>query len=93
MRYAAVRLVEEMCKGEPYEIQAAGELEKVDTISGEELYQYYRKVLQEDEMDVYVIGDIDTNEVENLFSTFVLSERNGQRKQTISINKLLKYVK
>lgn len=83
MRYAAVRLVEEMCKGEPYEIQAAGELEKVDTISGEELYQYYRKVLQEDEMDVYVIGDIDTNEVENLFSTFVLSERNGQRKQTI----------
>jgi predicted Zn-dependent peptidase len=64
MRYASVRLTEEMCKGEPYALFVHGEEERVDGISGESLYQYYEKALAEDELDLYIIGDIGQAEAE-----------------------------
>lgn len=66
MRYSSVRLVEEMCKGEPYALEANGEKESIDPITPESLYQYYKTALNEDELDLYVIGDVDENEVEEL---------------------------
>ena len=37
------------------------EKESVASITNESLYQYYQKVLAEDEMDLYIIGDISEN--------------------------------
>ena len=51
MRYANERLIEEMCKVEPYRLSANGKKESVMSITNESLYQYYQKVLAEDEMD------------------------------------------
>ncbi len=42
MRYASVRLVEEMCKGEPYALYAHGEHDEVDKLR-RSLYDYYVK--------------------------------------------------
>ncbi|MFC0296771.1 EF-P 5-aminopentanol modification-associated protein YfmF [Geobacillus jurassicus] len=58
MRYANMRLVQEMCKGEPYALSPNGELEDVDAITPEGLYRYYERALAEDELDLYVIGDV-----------------------------------
>lgn len=58
MRYANLRLVEEMCKGEPYALHTDGQLEDVDHITPENLFDYYQKALQEDEIDLYIIGSI-----------------------------------
>lgn len=66
MRFSNVRLLEEMCKGEPYALQVNGEAEDVDAISPENLFAYYQKVFQEDEMDLYVIGDVKEEEVKKL---------------------------
>lgn len=63
MRYASMRLVQEMCKGEPYALSPNGELEDVDTITAERLYRYYEQALAEDELDLYVIGDVDEEAV------------------------------
>ncbi|PLR77701.1 peptidase M16 [Bacillus sp. V3-13] len=63
MRYSNFRLVEEMCKGEPYAIPVNGELEKVGDINAENLYHYYERAFSEDELDLYVIGDIVEDEV------------------------------
>ncbi len=59
MRYSATRLVEEMCKNEPYALEASGNLQDLETITPESLFAYYKKMLSEDEIDLYVIGDID----------------------------------
>ena len=76
MRYANLRLVEEMCKGEPYAIPVYGLLEKVDSITPESLFAYYKRVLKEDEFDLYVVGDIDVDEVTRLCDEqFPLEER------------------
>lgn len=66
MRYSNVRLLEEMCKGEPYALQVNGEAADVETITAENLYEYYRRAFLEDEMDLYVIGDVKEDEVKNL---------------------------
>ncbi|MDF9762334.1 MULTISPECIES: EF-P 5-aminopentanol modification-associated protein YfmF [Peribacillus] len=76
MRYSATRLVEEMCKNEPYALEASGNLQDLETITPESLFAYYKKMLTEDEIDLYVIGDIDESEVGALADKYVsLKER------------------
>ncbi|MFY0780384.1 pitrilysin family protein [Peribacillus simplex] len=76
MRYSATRLVEEMCKNEPYALEASGNIQDLETITPESLFAYYKKILTEDEIDLYVIGDIDEAEVEALADKYVsLKER------------------
>ncbi|WP_121609200.1 EF-P 5-aminopentanol modification-associated protein YfmF [Mesobacillus foraminis] len=64
MRYSSFRLVQEMCSGEPYALHANGELDQVDDISEVSLFEYYQKAFAEDELDLYVIGDVSPEEVE-----------------------------
>lgn len=75
MRYANERLIEEMCKVEPYRLSANGKKESVMSITSESLYQYYQKVLAEDEMDLYIIGDISENAVDLVSKYFSISTR------------------
>lgn len=76
MRFSATRLVEEMCKNEPYALEASGNLQDLETITPESLFAYYKKMLSEDEIDLYVIGDIDESEVAALADKYVsLQER------------------
>ncbi|TKH03059.1 insulinase family protein [Peribacillus simplex] len=76
MRYSATRLVEEMCKNEPYALEASGNLQDLETMTPESLFAYYKKMLAEDEIDLYVIGDIDESEVQALADKYVsLQER------------------
>lgn len=63
MKYANVRLVEEMCKGEPYVLNAYGDENKIDKITAESLYQYYKQAFIEDELDMYIIGNVTEEEV------------------------------
>lgn len=80
MRYANERLIEEMCKVEPYRLSANGKKESVSSITNESLYQYYQKVLAEDEMDLYIIGDISENAVDLVSQYFSISARpRGER--------------
>ncbi len=66
MRYSNVRLIEEMCKGEPYALQVNGEAEAVDAITSKDLYDYYKKAFSEDELDLYVVGDVKADEVKEI---------------------------
>lgn len=66
MRYSNFRLVEEMCKGEPYALHVHGQMDAVDQISAEGLFEYYERAFSEDEIDLYVIGDVNESEVETL---------------------------
>ena len=71
MRYSNVRLIQEMCKDEPYALYVHGNLEDVDAITEQNLYEYYKRALAEDELDLYVVGDVDSEEVTNIGSRFI----------------------
>ncbi|WP_042456476.1 EF-P 5-aminopentanol modification-associated protein YfmF [Neobacillus dielmonensis] len=81
MRYSNVRLIEEMCKGEPYALQVNGEAEDVEAITPENLYEYYQHAFSEDEMDLYVVGDVKEEEVKS-FASELLKFENRTPKDT-----------
>jgi predicted Zn-dependent peptidase len=81
MRYSNVRLLEEMCKEEPYALQVNGEAEDVDPITPKRLYEYYQQVFLEDEMDLYVIGDVKEEEVKKFASELLHFENRAPKRQ------------
>ncbi|WP_040205046.1 EF-P 5-aminopentanol modification-associated protein YfmF [Neobacillus jeddahensis] len=80
MRYSNVRLIEEMCKGEPYALQVNGEADEVDAITPEILYEYFKKAFLEDEMDLYVIGDVKADEVREIAEELLRFENRAPMK-------------
>ncbi len=79
MRYATYRVTEEMCKDEPYSLYVHGELNQVDGITQSSLYEYYERALNEDELDLYIVGDIDKAEVESYCDELRFAQRSPQR--------------
>ncbi|GAE24321.1 Zinc protease [Halalkalibacter wakoensis JCM 9140] len=61
MRYANVRVTEEMCKGEPFALTAFGTEEEVDGITAQSLYSYYEQLLTNNLFDLYIVGAFDEN--------------------------------
>jgi predicted Zn-dependent peptidase len=89
MKYSNNRLIEEMCKEEPYSLHVHGKESEVDSISGKDLYDYYKKALAEDELSLYIIGDIEEQEVEQMVNEkFTFSSRAPQaveKKQPVQV--------
>ncbi|WP_047984821.1 EF-P 5-aminopentanol modification-associated protein YfmF [Ornithinibacillus californiensis] len=69
MKYANMRLIDEMCEGEVYQTHVSGYEEDLDNISASDLYDYYTTLLKEDQVDVYVLGDVSTTEIEETIAT------------------------
>ncbi|WP_027963247.1 EF-P 5-aminopentanol modification-associated protein YfmF [Halalkalibacillus halophilus] len=65
MQYANMRLIDEMCKEEPFGIHAHGYLDDLEKVTPKTLFESYQKMLHEDRLDVFVVGDIDATHVEN----------------------------
>lgn len=79
MKYSSIRLIEEMCKGEPYAIEVNGFIDQVDAITPSILYDYFMHAIETDEIDVYVVGDVDPEQVDELCGNYIrLSDRKPQ---------------
>ncbi|MCB5235430.1 MULTISPECIES: EF-P 5-aminopentanol modification-associated protein YfmF [Niallia] len=64
MRYSNQRVIDVMCEDEPYALSVYGEKDEVDSITPQSLYSYYKKALTEDQIDLYMVGDIQEEEVD-----------------------------
>ncbi|KMY53674.1 zinc protease [Bacillus sp. FJAT-27231] len=84
MRFASARLLEEMYKGDPYALQANGEIDAVDEINETDLYKYYEQAFSEDEMDLYIVGDVEAGQVEKIADRlFQFNSRTPRSPQTV----------
>lgn len=93
MRYSNARLIEEMCKEEPYRLQVNGEADEVDPITSESLYEYFLKAFKEDELDLYVIGDVQEEEVKKLSSELLHFENRAPQRASAQSDKGVDKVK
>lgn len=76
MMYANMRLIDEMCKGEAYALHIHGYTEDLNIMTAEELFKYYKKVLTDDQLDIYVLGDFDKDSMQHkIEKTFMTTER------------------
>jgi predicted Zn-dependent peptidase len=80
IRYAAQRMVEEMCKGEPYALFTHGRLADLEQLGATELYTYYQDVIQTCPIDLYCVGNVSTEQVVELLRDRLASQVTGQRK-------------
>ena len=61
--YATERCLAEMCTGERFGVFRLGKIEDYDKINPTELYQYYKQLLACNPVDIYVVGDLNKQEV------------------------------
>jgi len=57
--YSEVRMWEEMDKDSPIAIRSVGYLDTIDEITPQNLYDYYKSIINNDYIDIFVVGDID----------------------------------
>lgn len=80
-RYASMKLVEVMYGDDPYALPAGGLLQAVDPIEPASLYDYYKRILAEDTIDIFVIGDVKAEEAaEKIKSHLPFNERSAASK-------------
>ncbi|MDN4523390.1 EF-P 5-aminopentanol modification-associated protein YfmF [Fictibacillus fluitans] len=88
MRYANKRLIEEMFEEEPYRFNVYGNEQEVDQITPETLYDYYQKVIKEDEIHLYAVGDVSKDALQELAKKhFVFPADRMEPKRTSSAGK------
>lgn len=68
-KFAYLLLMEKM-KNKEYMYNTFGYIEDLEDIDGEKLYKYYRKVLDEDQIDIFVLGDFSSSEMKELFREY-----------------------
>ncbi|WP_432409448.1 EF-P 5-aminopentanol modification-associated protein YfmF [Wukongibacter sp. M2B1] len=67
MRFAVDRCVEEMCSDESYSIYEYGSIDELDKIDEKELYKHFEEVISNSPIDIFIVGDVEENEIGSLF--------------------------
>lgn len=89
-KYSIVRMLEIMDDESPISYRGCGYLEDISNITQENLYDYYQDMINNDLVDVYVLGDIDYKKIENYFrNNFKVKSLKKENKELIcTFNKL-----
>ena len=58
-RYAYERCIEEMYKNQPYGLYKYGYIEELEKIDNKNLYEYYKKMIKENKIDIFISGKIE----------------------------------
>lgn len=64
--YSNLRLLEEMAKNKSLSFNPIGYGEDLKEITSHELYKYYQKMLKSDLIDIFIIGDLQNDEIKNM---------------------------
>nr|WP_088839254.1 pitrilysin family protein [Listeria sp. ILCC792] len=75
IRYANMRLIEEMFADDVFQYPAAGILSELEGITAENLYSYYQEFLREDTIELFICGNLSRDEVAPFVKKLGFSER------------------
>jgi len=67
-KYSLIKMLEHMGHGEPYSYIGYGYIEDLEKITPSKLYEYYKDVLKSDKVDIFIIGDVNADEVLELIN-------------------------
>ena len=66
--YARVRMLEELEKDSYISYRGYGYIEDLEKLDNKYLYDYYKSVLENDIVDIFVIGDVNSSQIEKLIN-------------------------
>ena len=85
-RYAFDRCIEEMYKEQPYGLYKYGYIEDLEKITAQDLYEYYKKMISECKIDIFVSGNID--EIETIVNQNENVQKLQDREPSYKVNKI-----
>lgn len=95
-RYAQQRISQIIRPNHPASISSNGTIETVKNVTAESLKKTYESMIQEDIIDIYVVGDVDVDEIENKLRNalpFKNRERKTNKNQYENVTAQKDYVK
>lgn len=69
IKYSLFKLLE-TTENMPYSYNSYGYKEDLDKITNEDIKKYYDSVITDDIVDVFVVGDVDENEIKQIFKEY-----------------------
>lgn len=88
MNYANLRLIDEMCEEETYRLHVHGYEEDLNMITAHDLHDYFQKMLAQDQLDIYVLGDFNQATIEKkIISAMKRPATQNQTKQETVVSK------
>ena len=85
--YSFERCIEEMFKDEAYGLYKFGYIEDLEKITAKNLYKYYKELLQRCKIDIFVSGDFENKNIEQIVQTNKEIEKLNKRTPEYIINK------
>ncbi len=91
-KYALDRCTEEMCKDKPYGLYKFGYVEDLEEINEESLYVYYKELISNSKIDIFISGDFEKNNMMELIKQNKdiegLSQRDAKIAEDVKIEKV-----
>ena len=78
-QYAQIRVVAEMCAGEPFGVDKLGSMEAVEAITPQTLWEGYQTLLNQARMELYYCGSADPERVQAAFHPLLTVLPEGKR--------------
>lgn len=75
-KWANVRLIEEMCDGEEFSVQACGDKDSIKSLTGKTLYEGYKNAMETAKISMYVTDNFNKDEILPLLKN-LLSDKNA----------------
>lgn len=79
-KYALERTIEEMYKGKPYGLYKYGNIEDLEQINSKNLFDYYKSMIQNCKIDIFVSGKIDKENCKKIIEQNKLIKELNKRK-------------
>lgn len=87
LKYALFKLLE-TTKDKPYSYNSYGYLDDLDKINVDNLHDYYKRVITENYVDVFVVGDVDTDKIKEIFKKYFKTNTFKKVKNDIMVSEL-----
>ncbi|MGI5875612.1 MAG: EF-P 5-aminopentanol modification-associated protein YfmF [Dethiobacteria bacterium] len=81
VNYALERCIQEMCAGERFGVYRYGDVERLKSITPRRLYKYYSSLLEENAIDIFVVGEVNEEETLSLVEESFFLPRAREAKQ------------
>ncbi len=74
-RYAYIKLLQHMSKEELISLYDMGIIEELEKITPQQLYKFYQKVIKENQVEIYIMGDITVENVKEYLKPFAFNDK------------------
>lgn len=75
-QYGFYQLLKTMFEDEAMRNPSFGDIQKLEVVTGEEIYQTYKAMLKEDEVHLYIVGDVDEKRITRLSKEYLTLSEN-----------------